>query len=84
MIRPEFRTRGRRRRAANQLRGWMGTSSEGAPSPERVMRSVVVFDELLRLSTNGRLRLAILDRGEQITPSQAFALTNTEGTEDDR
>lgn len=66
-----------RRQLRSSLRNAIGTSSSEAPNAERAIRAVGYLDEILRLATNGQLRLQIVDRfdtGADLTVSAALEL----------
>lgn len=50
-----------RRQLRSSLRGAIGTSSDESPNAERAIRAAGYLDEILRLATNGQLRLQIVD-----------------------
>ena len=50
-----------RRQLRSSLRNAVGTSSDAAPDAERAIRAAGYLDEILRLATNGQLRLQLLD-----------------------
>lgn len=89
MISPYPRVRGRRHKLMRAL----NTVSHYEPwSPMGVLSAVRTLDQLLDLTTAGRLRLAVIDKQRMpvpvltdglITPVEAIQLAVREGTEDD-
>jgi hypothetical protein len=88
MIFPTRQVRTERKRLARKIVARMPTSREPAPHPLTVLAAAGDLDDLLRLSTNGRMRLMVVDgghaSGEQlIRPNAAHRLAIAEGIQDD-
>lgn len=81
MIVEEHGTRTERRRLRSDVRAAIGTSSDGAPNALQALRAAHALRAVLRMASNGRFRLTVVDvrSGEMMDTSDALRRAREEG-----
>lgn len=67
-----------RRQLRSSARMVLGSSRDPAPNAERAIKAAGYIGDILSYATNGRLQLAMLDRGSLIGFSTALQLARGE------
>lgn len=61
-MQPRYESATRRRQCRRNVRNVLGTSSDPAPEAGQVIRAAEAMDELIRLASNGRFALVLVDQ----------------------